>query len=638
MQWNYSPMDRDYYKRPALQTITAEKPTFPITEIGQTVAIPDPAGRFKSAAQGVQAAIRGGAGVLQMVIAQPHNTPFGGMRSIGREQRQALKEAIEVNKVKFAGVEMPTSSFTNMSGYDARSNRISEELRKSNLDEIREAIQFVAEVGGGGGVDAVAFEFDRPIFGLDPKKNPETKPGKRIFEGYPNEEKQAEIRFVDPRSGQIFGMNIGEGLFLHRDKTTFEEITFDDIQTGAKPQRWEWKDFQRFAEHNKKEGTGPTDPYELIKKERFSQNILQAEREIVRTKEQIRREQDLLERFDDIISERQEDLKNNLFYDPRSRQKIPIQTEEDRKIAEQLTAETIAEIEDKKRETQLLKDKNQELILQQEREVSKNKEIVESLQPMEDFTKRKTFDSYAEAGLMAMHETKKLGKFVGEPVFVGPEIGWPGTYGGHPQEFIEIIKGARQMMAEKLVQQGVSTADAKEAARRHIRGTFDTGHAGMWLKHFRPDLPQDQRLKEFNKWYLDQVDQIVKEDIVGSIQVVDSYGGEHAHLPPGQGILPVAEATAKFTQQKTPVHIVSEGHTEEAQGEGRIRTQAWRSLGKDLPPWFFAEGAVAPRTWGQIENGYFGKASSPRQMFGSYTPPFGEYRPWAGGDIPLGFE
>ncbi|MBS3143010.1 hypothetical protein J4464_06495, partial [Candidatus Woesearchaeota archaeon] len=132
-----------------------------------------------------------------------------------------------------------------------------------------------------------------------------------------------------------------------------------------------------------------------------------------------------------------------------------------------------------------------------------------------------------------------------KPLFVGPELGWPQAFGGHPDEFIELVQKARAKMTERLThERNMSEQQAKELSEKHIKGLFDTSHLGMWLRNFRrkPGESEDQRIKEFNTWFIDQSKKLADSNTVGSIQAVDSATGAHGHLPPGQGIFPVVEA------------------------------------------------------------------------------------------------
>ncbi|MBW3004929.1 sugar phosphate isomerase/epimerase, partial [Candidatus Woesearchaeota archaeon] len=315
------------------------------------------------------------------------------------------------------------------------------------------------------------------------------------------------------------------------------------------------------------------------------------------------------------------------------------------------------------------KEGNQEEMLKQEREIrdhkakyeqeidtiksyeqqaAENEKKAEYLKPIGEYAMQRTTESYAKLGVAARQETI-YNKNAKRPVSVGPELGWPHAYGSHPKEFKELIHQARDKMVDLLTSKtikdpkteqekpnpyyepGMSRSEAERAAATHIKGCLDTSHLGMWFQHFKTELPWHKRVEEFNKWYMEEIKELAKGDEVGSIQLVNSMSGAHGHLPPGQGIFPVVEAAKEFKKQGFKGFMVSEGHEEEAFNEGRILVETWRAFNA---PFESQYGPGAPaRGWGDIEGRYLGYKQSPRQMFGSYVPPFGEYKPWT--EIPL---
>ncbi len=245
------------------------------------------------------------------------------------------------------------------------------------------------------------------------------------------------------------------------------------------------------------------------------------------------------------------------------------------------------------------------------------------MKTLDKYAIEKSIDSYAELGIYAMEETKN-NPFVraDKPLFVGPELGWPQAYGGHPDEFIELIKKSREKMAERLAhERNMSEQQAKELAEKHIKGLFDTSHLGMWLRNFRrkPGESEDTRIKEFNKWFMDQSKKLADSNTVGSIQAVDSATGAHGHLPPGQGIFPVVEAVKEFKKRGWKGFVVSEGHEEEQFGKGRIVTETWRAFGSPIYRFPAPQGGPGPR-WGDVQSSYFGRTEPPMYIFGAYAP------------------
>ncbi len=583
----HTPMDRQYHgiMSDVPPSASIEQPMFTIGELGQTVPERDPAGRFQNIIQNVQAGIRGGAGVIQLVLnVHPESAIGGRPKAYGKEVREALREVIMANDVLFAGVELPTQ-ISNLSGFDAEQNVISERKRSRDLDEVRDAIKFTADVGQGGGVDVFTADVPRNFF-----EAPWNQEGKwaGAFQ-VPEEEKQGIIRYVDERTGQIRGMRLGEGIYRPFDPKKIDPQTGGPalIEPDEKGEidlkKWSWSDFKEWA---KKEGKSPF--------EYFKEASLKREAEIAEA--------------DAFFHYRR-------YTDAKSR----AETETDEALRSRWERESQAAYNG---------------FLARKEEAREKKESVKHLKLLEEYGPQKAMEGFAQAGIYAMEETHNNPR-IKRPVYVGPELGWPQGYGGHPDEFIELIKGARKIMAEKLEKERAYTREeAEEQAGIHIKGLFDSSHMGMWLQHFRPELPWHQRVNEFNKWYLEQVKKLAeenkKEDLIGGIQLVNSASAAHGHLPPGQGIFPVIDAAKIFKKEGFSGFIVSEGHEEENVGAGRIMMETWRSMGAPYQT-TYGPGAQQ-RTFG-YDPGYISRQRAPVQMFGTYAPPFGEYRPW--NEIPF---
>ena len=127
----YGPMDREYHEAiseaPKGPEPQIEEPIFPISQLGETVPEHDPSGRFKNIIQTTQAAIRGGAGTLQIVLMTPPESAIGGRpKAYGKEVRETLKEVALASKVNIAGVELPTA-LNNLAGFDYQQLAFSDE-------------------------------------------------------------------------------------------------------------------------------------------------------------------------------------------------------------------------------------------------------------------------------------------------------------------------------------------------------------------------------------------------------------------------------------------------------------------------------------------------------------------------------
>lgn len=601
----YGPMDREYHTSASLprEQVAVEKPIMPVSQLGQTV--PEAIGG-RNILQTTQAAIRGGSGQLQLVVLPPPGSPTRpgaiGAR-YGKEVRQALKEQALAAGAKIVGVEMPTS-MRNLSGFDFQQNIFSEEQRKQSLQEVREALKFVGDVNGGGAVDVLSWEYDRAID--DVKK---WSGGKELFK------KEGEIKvglLVDKRTGRTAGaVRKDEPQSVPYDPVTFQPTSTDEYGR-RKLNEFTWKDFERWAQ---KTNSTPEERYVNVVLENQEQS---ARGQQLQYEERVRRINEEISQAQQRIAQMQGDEKR------RAQQEL----EHAKQLKEDFVNSAVAHA-------------------QQVRELQLRKQ---SLMPIEAFAVAKTTDSYAEAGIMAFKETQEgiQRGTVKNPLKVGPEIGWPDYYGGHPDEFIKIVKDSRQRMVDMLTQQklkdkttgqehdnpyfdpSINTSKAQELAKTHIGGTFDTSHLGMWLAHFpaKPGETEEKRVKRFNEeFFIPQVKKLADSGVVAGIQLVDSGSASHGHLPPGQGIFPVIETAKIFNEKGFKGFMVSEGHDEEQFGQGRITSKMWEAAGAATG---YFQGK--PTLWRDVQHAYFGKTYSPTFIFGAYVPS-NDFRLWS--EIPL---
>ncbi|MEM3154849.1 MAG: hypothetical protein QW165_04785 [Candidatus Woesearchaeota archaeon] len=618
----YGPMDREYHQ--AISETQSdgpklEDPIFPINRLGETVPEHDPSGRFKNIIQTTQAAIRGGAGTIQLVMMTPPESAIGGRpKAYGKEVREALKEVALASKVNIAGVELPTA-LNNLAGFDYQNLVFSDEKRKQSLDEVKDAIKFAADVGRGGGVDIVSWEFPRGINEAPWQEKDPLSKGKFEQVG-----EQRIGWLVDDRTGRTIQFRKDEVQHIPYDKKTFEEIKPKAEELG-KPgemllQPFEWEDFKEWA---KKEGVTPEQKYIEVQLKGQINSLLGWR---THYKERAAEAYNAMEEHKRIMEEAQREGNREAY----EKEKLAFEKAE-------------AQYKD------YLNTANS-----QEQQAKELQERIKHLKPIEEYALKRSAETYAEAGIAAMkiYEEGRAKGTVERPLYVGPEIGWPGYFGSHPDEFLQLIKSARKEMVnllttpkreiilpsgEKKIEdnpyfdRSMDKKRAEELASKHIKGLFDTSHMGMWLAHFKP-LPgesEEQRIKRFNQWYVKEAEKLAKSGCVGGIQLVDSMSAAHGHLPPGEGIFPVIETAKIFKDNNFSGFLVSEGHEEEKFGEGRIRMKTWQHAGANIGAGYFAG---PPLRWSQVQHGYFGRTYSPLFMFGGYSPS-NEFKLWS--EVPL---
>jgi hypothetical protein len=567
---------------------------------------------------------------------------------------------------------MPTSSMSNLSGLDPERGKISEEKRQHDLQEVKEAIKFIADVAGGGGVDIWSQEFSRNIVDAD-WNNREGK-WKGAFKAYTGEEKFATEVLVDKRTGQLVhevkhssdfyepefltANSDGEGTDVNGNRVTIKKGDYvtqdgrwinptdreqllqrqpiwDPTNKQFKTRKVEWKEVvQRtddFRERFKKDIEPGEYAYKLMLENRWLQARGSSLFHTQRYESELK-QLDALEKakkhYDMLEANTPEDEMYKLM-------------KEDPALMHAMGSEFMQG--DMKKPTEIISKhiENLKHTLKHIHEASASadaqaRELAETMDEgvtsIKKFAKEKAIESYSELGLAAYQESH-TNKNADRAVHVGPEIGWPTGYGGHPEEFIELIKESRKKMAEKLAaEEGMSKEEALNVAKEHIKGTFDTGHMGMWLQHFQKKHPQEseqEKLGRFKNWYMEMVAKMQKEEVIGGVQAVDSAGTAHEHLPAGQGILPVVEAVDYLRSHGFTGFVVSEGHGEEQFGRGRIMLETWRAFGSDIVGSYF-EGQRPTRWMDNPE--YLGGMNPPPYVLGQYRPT-DDWTLWSG--VPL---
>jgi len=178
-------------------------------ELGQSVT---EGSRFGNFIQTVTGAIRSGASSIELQTQMGGGGEAVGAEAYGQETRQALRELAKANEVKLTSVHAPTQ-VGNVSGFNPQQGFVDEQ-RKSSVDEIKKAIDFAADVTGGGTITFHTGEFQRPIseqkWATFKDKNGEDlrdKDGNKQYQflGYKEEPGKAVTYMVDDRNGKIMG-------------------------------------------------------------------------------------------------------------------------------------------------------------------------------------------------------------------------------------------------------------------------------------------------------------------------------------------------------------------------------------------------------------------------------------------------
>jgi len=164
--------------------------------------------------------------------------------------------------------------------------------------------------------------------------------------------------------------------------------------------------------------------------------------------------------------------------------------------------------------------------------------------------------------------------------------------------------------------------DAANIAKKHIKATFDIGHANTWKKFFKanPGENPDQVDKRFNKWLVGEVTKLTKDGIIGHVHITDNFGYYDEHVTPGEGSAPIKEFVKELKKSGYKGKMI----IEPAHQDYQAMTGAWRTLNS---PIYRIDGST--QSWTDISGSYFGRTSSPGYLVGEYAPDPKEWTFWS---------
>ena len=205
---------------------------------------------------------------------------------------------------------------------------------------------------------------------------------------------------------------------------------------------------------------------------------------------------------------------------------------------------------------------------------------------------------------------------VNKPLYLAPENMLPG-YGSltNIEEYKGIIRMSQEELAQKLYsndpeakqlredyekETGVkikSLDDARDVAKRHVAGTFDNAHAGVWLKHFRrkEGESEEERIKRFNQWLNSQAEEMYKDNIIKHVHFNDTQAKDDDHNLLGQGVLDIHDLKDRLRNAGFKESLIVE-----AGGRGADSIMHLHNAWDIFNPSLFAD----PTSQGGNENGY----------------------------------
>lgn len=495
---------------------------------------------------------------------------FGGRlnpESIGKEQRQAIRELAKINKV-----ELSTHASVQIAGFSGITDQgFNDQQRQAHINEIKRAVEFAADTAGGGAIVIHTGEWRRPLFSAAGGQG-YNKQLQGLFEWH-EKEKEKGIMFIADEKGSV-----------------------QTIKRDMKIQVLD-KDGQGNPQFNE-DGT-----YKV--KEKTFQEIVEEERQL-----------------DPNISEEKAFL-NHHFRNEEERKRA--ESLRFRYEAERLEREAQNAPEDRRRELDQIAKSYREASIAYSKELEQIERTKNELKPIEEVGIKKSAEGIALAAMYAFEVEKK--KQLDKPLYVAPENIFPEWgFGSHPQELKKLILTSREEMARRLQTKGMGEEEAKKVATSHIRGTFDVGHANVWRKYFKGDE------KDFNKWMIENVRDLLKSNVLGHVHMSDNFGYEDEHLTVGEGNVPWKEFMQELKEHEKrggiKIDTIVETGAQPPEQQQQALYGAWAYFGSPI------YGSMAPKVgvfdrWTDVQNSYFGKTSSPNYVVGDFRPSE-EWTLWSG--------
>ncbi|MGV8171551.1 MAG: TIM barrel protein [Candidatus Woesearchaeota archaeon] len=573
--------------------------------------------------QELQAKIRQGAAKLEIEFSGAGKSGFGGRGAtpeiLGKREREEFRELAKLNDVR-----VTTHATFGKQGFSGLTqNGFSEEEAQKSLKEINKAIEFAATATQGGAVVFHTGEWQRPIMdaGIKAKDLDKTPEEGRKFREYEKEWLKAPIYLADEKTGQIQALNREMKFYFPEEEK--------DPKTGMTLAKINPKTGQAIVkEHTYDEAL------EIIKQRHSNDNELKdktnAEVLMYGLKEQqLREAEGQALRFSESLDELKKALAKTIELkkieeqiwktSPESERWKLMEPEPNRFLDRRTTGEYRPRFELLKQQEADLRrqiEGNQSTVVSAREQYERIKHEMERFKPIEEVGIKRTADTLAKAGLKAMEETDRHKKDLKESIYIAPENVFPDFYGSNADELIKIVQESRNQMAERLKKRGYSSSEAERKAETHIKATFDTGHLNNWRQHFKGSD------KEFNKWYLDQVQKLIDKKVLGHIHITDNWGYDDEHLTPGQGNTPTKEVVKMLENAGFKDFIAEVGSF----NANTILPDTLAELGSPV----YVLGRSIPM--GRFKHGHFGYAAPPNYIVGAYSPS-NEFKLWS--EVPL---
>jgi len=593
--------------------------------------------------QGLSAEIRKGAAQVEITAPGAGRGDQGNptFEYIDKGKAEEMRMLAKINKVNITTHSSPSA--WGLAGF--RGQNFDKAQQQSSMFEIRKAIDFAADVANGGSVVIHTGEFPRAFTSNEISK------GDNQFRAYSDEAEDTAYHLVFKKDGHIISSvrrndfifvpeeemgEDGKPMYLKKadDTDALDDITGEKIPVYKIDKENQAIMTRKLTFDEFKQELQRSDP--SIKEDEDVAKAFYMRQQQARVQYQLGQARHYEGIYIDGMKDRQKMLDTYKYYEAMKKSMDPAEWAKVAPSLAQQVAHTrsaqdardpLQAIELNLIDNEKTLAYGREITLSARRETRQMlEELKENVRGIKEYALDRSSNAYADLALYAYDKTRI--QKTEKPIKITMENVYPETYGSTADELINLVKQTRERFTDRLVKERkMSQDDAKKKAEEHIQVTLDTGHMNMWRKYFQQkegETPEGAD-KRFKKWYLDQIEKIAKEGMVGHLHLADNFGYDDAHLVVGQGNVPIKDVMEILTKYNFKDKIAVEGGFNQGR-EGFL--EVWGMMGS---PMYGINRQFAPG-FQQFHRQHMGYAAPPNYIVGAYAPS-NEWKLWS--EVPF---
>lgn len=614
----------DYWH--AMDKGNVERIDISIKDVGISLGIGDPWTNIKTA-------VTAGAKHVELGFMGSGKGSFSSPGSITPEMISKTKREDIRAFSKLNQVNVTTHATANAAGFAGfGESGFNDQAAEKNVHEAEKAIEFAADVTDGGAITVHTGEFPSML---------STARGDK-FEFYPGEEKKGMVGLVNKKSGQIVAN-------FHKDIEVPDVETMDgspfilnksppkiDPKTGLfkyKAKGLTYADFLKMKDNGELKEDPSLAFFKAFRNKELQQTKAEEGKWMDMYKEHEKTYEEIEKMKKSIISLQKENPEAADIHAKAFLRELRVAPSEHSAKFQDYVNNPIKLIEETRIKIGREMEHTRDGAMGYGKKAFEIEQDIQNITSVEDFAVQKSATNIARLGIKAFETEKRKG--LSKPLFISPENVFAEQYGAHPQELKKIIINSRDEMVKLLTQpktkdgtanpyykKDLSESEATKIAQDHIKANFDIGHANTWRKYFKGTN------EEFDKWAMNEVDDLIKNKIIGHAHISDNFGYDDEHLAVGEGNAPIAGFVKRLKDAGMSDEIIFEPG---GQGEGESIYQSLFSGWERAAHSPIYRMAGKPMSWTDVSGYFNGRTFTPSYMQGAYlVNPQAEENWWSG--------